>query len=191
MRAVKARRVPPSVGEIAAIVAADDQIGEDDFIKTLKEMVSDGSLSLSKPSYVLESGWDYMLTVTLSGWLWGTFGLTVLAVLSVALVPDVFPINAVRWLLGSIFVLYLPGYALIQLLFPQRTSELDGLERFALSIGLSLALVPLIGLMLNYTPWGIRLGPVVASLSAFTVLCGVAAAARGYRLEQVSAQVGE
>jgi len=191
MRTVKARRVPPSVGEIAAIVAADGQTGEDDFIKTLREMVSDGALSLSRPSYKLESGWDYMFTVTLSGWLWGTIGLTLLAVLSVGLVPDLFPINAVRWVLGSIFVLCLPGYAMIQLLFPHRTSELDGLERFALSVGLSLALVPMIGLVLNYTPWGIRLGPVVASLSAFTVLCGVAGAVRGYRLEQASAQVGE
>jgi hypothetical protein len=190
MRSVKARKTP-SVGEIAATIAADGRLGEDDFIKTLKKMVSDGSLSLSKPSYELESGWDYMLTVTLSGWLWGTIGLTVLAVLSVALVPDVFPINAVRWVLGSIFVLYLPGHALIQLLFPKRTSELDSLERFALSIGLSLALVPLIGLVLNYTPWGIRLNPVVTSLSAFTVLCGVAAAVRGYRQEQAFAQVGE
>ena len=34
---------------------------------------------------------------------------------------------------------------------------------------MSIAVVPLIGLGLNYTPWGIRLTPVVVSLAFFTV----------------------
>jgi len=37
------------------------------------------------------------------------------------------------------------------------------------SVGLSLAVVPLIGLILNYLPWGIRLGPIVVSLSLSAV----------------------
>jgi len=45
---------------------------------------------------------------------------------------------------------------------------------------LSLALVPLIGLVLNYTPWGIRFIPVTASISAFTVTFLIAAATRKY-----------
>ena len=54
-------------------------------------------------------------------------------------------------------VLFLPGFTLIKTLFPTR--EIDNIERTALSIGMSLALVPLVGLLLNYTPWGIRLTP--------------------------------
>lgn len=50
-----------------------------------------------------------------------------------------------------------------------RDDDLDGIERAALSFGLSIAVVPLIGLGLNYTPWGIRLVPVVVSLSVFTI----------------------
>jgi uncharacterized membrane protein len=57
---------------------------------------------------------------------------------------------------------------LIELLYP-RAGELSQLERLALSIGLSLALVPLVGLVLNYTPWGIRLDPIFASLSLLTI----------------------
>jgi uncharacterized membrane protein len=34
---------------------------------------------------------------------------------------------------------------------------------------MSLALVPLVGLLLNYTPWGIRLTPVTISLLALTI----------------------
>ena len=47
---------------------------------------------------------------------------------------------------------------------------IDGIERLALSFGLSIAVVPLIGLALNYTPWGIRLDPIVISLVLFTLV---------------------
>jgi len=72
-----------------------------------------------------------------------------------------------RNVFGSALVLFLPGYALIEALYPKR--ELDELTRFALSIGLSLALVPLTGLVLNYTPFGIRLLPVAISLAGVTL----------------------
>lgn len=71
-------------------------------------------------------------------------------------------------------VLFIPGYALIAALFPGN-EEIDTLERTALSFGLSIAVVPLIGLALNYTPWGIRLDPIVISLVIFTVLMVLAA----------------
>ncbi len=38
-----------------------------------------------------------------------------------------------------------------------------------MSIGLSLALVPLVGLILNYTPFGIRLEPVTVSLALLSI----------------------
>lgn len=63
-------------------------------------------------------------------------------------------------------VLFIPGYVLIAALFPGK-ADLDGIERLALSFGLSIAIVPLIGLVLNYTPWGIRLDPIVVSLVIF------------------------
>jgi uncharacterized membrane protein len=79
-----------------------------------------------------------------------------------------------RVLLGVPLVLFIPGYALIAALFPA-ARDIDGIERVALSFGLSIALVPLIGLGLNYTPWGIRLEPILVSLSILTIgLCLIA-----------------
>jgi uncharacterized membrane protein len=95
------------------------------------------------------------------------------------LAPTTYPIVAVRWILGSIFVLFIPGFVSIEALFP-KGRELDGIERFALSIGLSLAIVPLIGLVLNYTPWGIRLDPIVASLTLFTAALTATAIGRRF-----------
>lgn len=83
--------------------------------------------------------------------------------------------------LGLLMVLFVPGYALIAALFP-RQGDLDGIERVALSFGLSIAVVPLIGLGLNYTPWGIRLIPVVISLAIFTVAMAIVAYFRRTRL---------
>ncbi|WP_298684405.1 DUF1616 domain-containing protein [uncultured Methanomethylovorans sp.] len=86
----------------------------------------------------------------------------------------------IRTVLGLPMVLFLPGYALIAALFPAK-DDLDGIERLALGFGLSIAVVPLIGLGLNYTPWGIRLIPILISLSVFTLfMCAVAVYRRAH-----------
>jgi len=59
--------------------------------------------------------------------------------------------------------------------------KLDNIERIALSIGMSLALVPLVGLLLNYTPWGIRLTPITISLLALTLILSTAAIIREHQ----------
>ncbi|MDI9394640.1 MAG: DUF1616 domain-containing protein [Euryarchaeota archaeon] len=103
-----------------------------------------------------------------------------LTVTGFVLLADIFALTpglsetVFRNILGLPLVLFLPGYALIAALFPAK-SDLDGIERTALSFGLSIAVVPLIGLGLNYTPWGIRLLPILISLSVLTlVMCGIA-----------------
>ena len=84
------------------------------------------------------------------------------------------PIDAIRIILGLPFMLFFPGYTLITALFPGK-SGLKGIERLALSFGLSIAVMPLIGLILNYTPWGIRLHPILISLTVFIMtMCTIA-----------------
>jgi uncharacterized membrane protein len=90
--------------------------------------------------------------------------------------------SPIRGVLTLPAILYLPGYCLIAALFPGE-SDIDFIERIALSFGLSIAVVPLIGLGLNYTPWGIRLVPVLISLSAFTLVMAAVAAWRRKDLE--------
>jgi uncharacterized membrane protein len=81
------------------------------------------------------------------------------------------PLNEtpIRAALGFALVFFAPGYVFITALFPEK-GELDGIERLALSIGLSICIVVFIGLGLNYTPWGIRLGPILFSLATFTLI---------------------
>ena len=102
--------------------------------------------------------------------LWLIDILTILLILIITFSPT----SIARIILGLPFLLFFPGYILIAALFP-RKGDLGGVERIALSFGLSIALVPLIGLILNYTPWGIRLYPILISLTMFVLaMSGVA-----------------
>lgn len=107
-----------------------------------------------------------------------------------------------RIILGLPFVLFLPGYAFVAALFPEQGSTdtratietdpeetptrterirdrgIDGIERVALSFGLSIAISPLIVLGLNFTPFGIRLIPIVVAIGGFTLLATAVATAR-------------
>ena len=119
-----------------------------------------------------------------NSWFWGITALVAVTVLVV------FTVNAsallyVRYVLGGVFVLFIPGFLLISVLYA-RSDEMDTLERVALSIGLSLAVVPLIGLVLNYTPWGIRLEPIMASLALFSEVMAVAWVVRRFRYYRLS-----
>ena len=94
---------------------------------------------------------------------------SILLVIAVALAAS----GPLRIALGLLFILFLPGYALIAALFPSG-KEIDWIERVALSFGLSIAVVPLLGLLLNYT-WGIFEPTTVAAIFIFILLmCGAA-----------------
>jgi len=98
-------------------------------------------------------------------------------IVSLLLVPLVlFNIQpTIRLILGLPFILFIPGYILVFALFPAKKTDrgIDTLERLALSFGLSIAIVPLIGLLLNYTPWGIRLEPILLSNLIFIISIGL------------------
>jgi len=115
-----------------------------------------------------------------ASWYWTTITLTLATAILIFTIPEnAFPLVYARYILGSIFVLWLPGYTFIKALFPQK--ELDNIERVALSIGMSLALVPITGLLLNYTPWGITLTPITISLLALTFTFATAAIIREHQ----------
>lgn len=61
-------------------------------------------------------------------------------------------------------------------------SGIDGIERVALAFGTSIAIVPLLGLGLNFTPWGIRLTPIMVTVAGFTLAATAVAARRRWAL---------
>jgi uncharacterized membrane protein len=106
-------------------------------------------------------------------------------------------------LFGIPFVLFVPGYALVAALFPEtdsrsnedeietevaertsnwRARRIDGFERLVLSFGTSIAVVPLVALVLNFTPFGVRPGPVLFSIGGVTIVFAVVGTIRRRRL---------
>lgn len=107
--------------------------------------------------------------------------------------------GALRSLLVLPLLLVLPGYALVSLAFPggrtneqpEREESAVGLlatgvpswyERLALSIGMSVALLPLVGLVLATTPWGFSVVAVLVSLGVFVVIVMLGAVVRRVQL---------
>jgi uncharacterized membrane protein len=107
------------------------------------------------------------------------FGLA-LAALVVASVPAL-SVTVARPIIGAIAVLFVPGYVFIAALFPQKTTLGNGV-RLALSFGVSIVIVPLLELALNYTRWGVRLGPTLVVLVVFTLVCVIVASVRRHQL---------
>jgi uncharacterized membrane protein len=93
------------------------------------------------------------------------------------------PLNdtPIRIALGLPLVLFLPGYSLVAALFPRR-DDLDWIEWIVLSFGLSITVAPLLGFVLNYTPFGLRLIPILITLSAFTISLSIVAWVRRMKL---------
>ena len=93
------------------------------------------------------------------------------------------PFNILRIILGLPFLLFFPGYTLVAALFTKKEG-MGNIERVALSFGMSVAVVPLIGLILNYTRWGIRLEPVLYSVASFILITSIIAWLRRSRLPE-------
>ncbi|WP_227379414.1 DUF1616 domain-containing protein [Haladaptatus halobius] len=111
-----------------------------------------------------------------------------------------------RIVFGLLFVSFVPGYACIAALFPEakdggdasesRTDDvverntalprpgrgIYGTERILLSIGTSITVVSMIALLLNFTPWKIRLVPMLLATSGFTLFATGLATHRRWKL---------
>jgi uncharacterized membrane protein len=109
-------------------------------------------------------------------WYWLVMAFTVIVVVAIFAIPaGSYSLGFLRQILGALFILFLPGFAFTQLLHSTQPSLLepwrsDKLVHIGLCLGLSIALVALTGLALNYTPWGIRLVPVTFSIAALTMI---------------------
>ena len=104
--------------------------------------------------------------------------------LAMVLVPlVVLTTGPVRIVLGIIFVIFFPGYTLMAALFPRKDKP-DVVGRVALSFVLSIALISLIALALNYTSWGIRTNPIVVGIAVFSSITSLIAIYRQTRLPE-------
>lgn len=86
-------------------------------------------------------------------------------------------ISTARAISGMLLIFFVPGYALLAAVFPQKES-ITNIERAIFSLVFSVTIVGGVGLLLSYTQLGISSAPLVASISVFVVVSTCAAYVR-------------
>ena len=171
---------PKAIEQLINQIQLEYPTSKQEIMNHIIDLQNQGKLVFKNPPAPIPSTLKNYLLSTHARWYWLIITLSAITAILVFTVPEtVYPIVYARYILGTIFILLLPGYSLIKALFP--TKEIDNIERVALSMGMSIALVPLIGLLLNYTPWGIRLTPITLSLLALTLTLATAALLREHQ----------
>ena len=179
---------PETLEEAIRLVSLRFPEGKEAIMERILRLESEGKISFEKPLSTVASSFTEYFFSDWTRWFWVVFSLALVASVMVFVVPeDAFPFVYARYVFGSVLVLFLPGYSLIKALFGSK--ELDNIERVALSVDLSLALVPLAGLLLNYTPWGIRTTPVTFCLLGLTLVFASAAVVRDYGAHKKTAAI--
>ena len=126
-------------------------------------------------SYLKKGAYDFWITIVL----------TVACAIIILAGQNGLSDSPLRYLLGSLLTLVLPGYNLLKILFPSRiqlpSEEMDFVLRIILSVVFSIGIVSFVSLLYDYTSIGVRLDALVLSLSELTVLLAMAGLWRGFR----------
>lgn len=148
-------------------------------IARIYEDVSSGRAKLvdpNPPGSILE----YLLRIEYSLWFYTVILLTALAVVSIVLSHRYTLLYPFRLVFGGLFAAFLPGYTIVEALYP-REGQLSDIEKLGISIALSLAVVPMIGFILNYTREGITLERLLILNSTLIIITSMIALVRKYR----------
>jgi hypothetical protein len=188
---VTREKKPETVSQLVQLVEETGPASEQEILDKIIQLQKDGKLQLTQQTQYRQLSLSAHMKTYHATWYWITLALTLAGIAAVFTIPaDLQPYVVIRQVLGIIYVLWLPGYTFTKALFPRTPSSkpatsltriiqnLDTIERIALSIGLSLAFVPITGLLLHYTPWGITLTPTVFSLAGLTLVFATAAVLR-------------
>jgi len=87
---------------------------------------------------------------------------------------DHFVLSPLRFILGVLLALFLPGYILISIIFAERPPNSDSgqalLSRVILSVALSIVIVPALAIALQHSGIGIKRVPIAIGLCGITIL---------------------
>jgi len=117
------------------------------------------------------------------------FGIIVLFTVLTMFVVYVVPVDSafavVRWVFGFAFVVSMPGYCLVNVLFSGK-NKLDMIEATVLSVALSFGIAGIAGLFLGLSPIGITFEPITISLSAIVLVLAAVAFIRKLKQEKLA-----
>ena len=106
--------------------------------------------------------------------------------LFVYVIPGDSPVVVVTYVFGFVFVAFVPGYCLVNILFATRENKLGFLEEAILSVALSFSLVGLMGLFLGLSPIGMTFTSIRVSVSGIVLVLASIAFVRKWRVMKAS-----
>jgi Protein of unknown function (DUF1616) len=157
---------PKTVAELLEICRSKHSgLSEREILEAVKVLDGEGGLVLRPRRF--ESFGGFLLSPY-----WNTSLLIVLAI-SVSSTLLYFIADGLPWSLLQIFpglllIFYLPGHSLLRILLGRRTGQ--PLERIVLEIAASMAVIMLLGLLLNFSGLGLFSGPALASVVVMNIL---------------------
>jgi L-cystine uptake protein TcyP (sodium:dicarboxylate symporter family) len=182
---------PRSVMQLVRMLRQNLDLAEEDIIKHVMKLQADGVIRLENQAVPSNTFATYLKTGE-AIWYWVIIITGLMTVVTVfTLAENMYPWIYARNVLGIVFVLFMPGYSFVKAFFPtnvfDKTSISGSLEtiiQVALSIGMSIALVSMVGLLLYFSPYSLDLTSAVPSLLALTLVFATAGAVKEYRTKR-------
>ncbi len=178
---------PQTTQQLITIIQQKTALPKEKINQALLQLENTNKITFTKPQPKLALTLKDYASSRQALWFWVCIGFAAVTVASLLIPEDAYPAAYIRSTLAVMFALFLPGFSLTKTLFPLAMSfkltgdDTDKIERFVVSLGLSLALLPIFSLLLNYTPWGIRLTPLAISVLLFTLAFSTAGLIREYQ----------
>jgi hypothetical protein len=164
------------------------QLTETEIDENLNRLNHEGRIKLEKQpvfSHSIPYSKSYISTAS-AYWFFLIVALTLGTTIAVFGISEYAPESIIRYALGFIYVLVLPGYSLMRILFPckrfgsKENMLIDWLTRFSFSVVFSIAIVSMVGLALDYV-WAVNLDSLILSLSSLTFFFAIVAFVRENR----------
>ena len=185
---------PQSVEQLTKMLSRDLDLTEEEIVDSVLKLQAEGVIKLQNQSFQSRSIANYLKTGE-AIWYWLTIAAgTITSILSFIISESAYQWVYARNFLGLVFILFLPGFAFIKALFPTNISHktsmrsLEAIQRIALSIGMSIALVSIVGFLLHYSPWGLDMTTIVLSVFTLTLVFASAAVIREYQTKTATAK---
>ncbi len=151
IREVVKKEHPETVEHLVRLMQQKHRLSEQEII----DLMDHAGLRFTKRhARAVPTDLKHYLVTPRARWYWFVIFLCTLTATFILILPEINPVVYVRYLLGSIFVFWLPGYCLVKSLFPGKKHEKSKL--IGLSWGISIVLVSMTSFTLHYTPWRIK-----------------------------------
>jgi uncharacterized membrane protein len=186
---------PETTSQLIELIQKTTNLQENEILNLLNQLETNTKIHYyMKPDTSSNSFTTFLFSIECACY-WIIITLVLVSTFAVFTIPqDWYPLFYVRNILGVIFVLFLPGYTFIKVFFPAKvpnktfSEPLANIERVALSVGISIALTSIVGLILYFSPIGIGVNQITLSILALTTIFATTAMIREYNAKTITIQ---